>query len=650
MDATWLEPFLLRLGITSLHSLLLVGAIVMIQRLWPRLPAATRATLWWLAALQLVLGLAWPRPLEVPLLPAPAAMTAANRTASIPAPPANVIATDRNAPAQAVRAAPMTVLAVAESTQRSTASQMASASPSGLPWPQLLAWLWLTGVIMTALQSLYAYQQSRAWRRSSQRCVQPQVLAIYADVGAQLRLRALPPLHVSADIASPQLLGPWQPIVLLPQAALHGLDSEEIRMALHHELSHHQRRDLWWGWLPAIARHLFFFHPAAHLIVREYAFAREAACDEAVLASDHYAAHDYGRLLLRMGVAPRPCAGMAGASPTYTLLKRRLLMLQNSTAATRGLPLLLIAATVVVAALPWRVTAQAPAAAAPTVKTQVHASAQPRAQAHASVVAQATPAARPSASPKPAAAASVTPRPAPAPVAPVAPIAPTAPKAPDEVDAYQGTVRINGSNDYAYVIMRGRDITASAESRDFKESRRLQAGSNEPMIYVRKGAKTYLIRDTATVQKAQALWKPVSDLGDQQGKLGEAQGKLGSQQGALGAKQGALGSQMGELGRQNAQLALRQVSLSRDDSAAAQKQREALDRQSEALAVRQQALGDQQEALGRQQEALGNKQSALGEQQSALGELQSAASDRADAQMKQLIDQAIANGQAQPAG
>ena len=642
MDAAWLEPFLLRLGITSLHSLLLVGAILLIQRLWPRLPAATRATLWWLAALQLVLGLAWPRPLEVPLLPAPAAQVAtASQAATARASTATAIATDHNPSAQAVRAAPMTVLAVTDPAQGGTASQAESTPSSGLPWAQLLAWLWLTGVIMTALQSLHAYQQSRAWRRNSQRCVQPQVLAIYADVGAQLHLHALPPLQVSADIASPQLLGPWQPIVLLPQAALHEFDSEEIRMALHHELSHHQRRDLWWGWLPAIARHLFFFHPAAHLIVREYAFAREAACDEAVLACDHYAAHDYGRLLLRLGVAPRPCAGMAGASPTYTLLKRRLLMLQNSTAATRGLPLLLIAATVVVAALPWRVTAQAPASAAPTVTAQAQANAQPRAQAHAAVVAQATPAPKPSATPKPAA-ATVTPRPA--------PDAPTPPKAPDAADAYQGTVRINGSSDYAYVIMRGREITASAESRDFKDSRRLQAGSNEPMIYVRKGSKTYLIRDAATVQKAQALWKPVSDLGEQQGKLGEAQGKLGAQQGALGAKQGALGSQMGELGRQNAQIALRQVSLSRDDSDAAQKQRQALDQQSEALATRQQALGDQQEALGRQQEALGSKQSALGEQQAALGKLQSAASDRADAQMKQLIDQAIANGQAQPAG
>lgn len=645
MDATWLEPFLLRLGITSLHSLLLVGAILLIQRLWPRLPAATRATLWWLAALQLVLGLAWPRPLEVPLLPAPAAEAATStHAATVSTPIAN--ATDRTLSAQAVRAAPMTVLAVTDPAQRKDASLAMPAASSGLPWSQLLAWLWLTGVIMTALQSLHAYQQSRAWRRNSQRCAQPQVLAIYADVGAQLQVRTLPPLHVSADIASPQLLGPWQPIVLLPQAALQGFDSEEIRMALHHELSHHQRRDLWWGWLPAIARHLFFFHPAAHLIVREYAFAREAACDEAVLACDHYAAHDYGRLLLRLGVAPRPCAGMAGASPTYTLLKRRLLMLQNSTAATRGLPLLLIAATVVIAALPWRVTAQAPVSAAPSVTPQAQAKAQPRAQAHAAVVAQATPAPKPSATPKPAA-ATVTPRPAPAPVAPVAP---APPRAPDEVDAYQGTVRINGSSDYAYVIMRGREITASAESRDFKDSRRLQAGSTAPMIYVRKGSKTYLIRDAATVQKAQALWKPVSDLGEQQGKLGEAQGKLGSQQGALGAKQGALGSQMGELGRQNAQIALRQVSLSRDDSAAAQKQRAALDQQSEALAARQQALGDQQEALGRQQEALGSKQSALGEQQAALGKLQSAASDRADAQMKQLIDQAIANGQAQPAG
>ncbi|GGD32254.1 M56 family metallopeptidase [Pseudoxanthomonas indica] len=650
MDAALLEAFLLRLGIASLHSLVLVALILLIQRLVPRLPAAVRCLLWWMAALQLVLGLIWPRPLELPLLPAIAPAVLEVHASSSGS---GSVSADRGASTDALRLAPATVLAVPavrgmdEADRAVAADNRSAASASSLPWAQLLAWLWLTGVIMTALQTLHAYQQSRRWRRTSRPCMHPQVLAIYAEVGARLNLRSLPPLRVSNHIASPQLLGPWRPIVLLPQAVLEGFDDDEMRMALHHELSHQQRRDLWWGWMPAIARHLFFFHPAAHLIVREYAFAREAACDEAVLACDHHAAHDYGRLLLRLGVAPRPCAGMAGASPTYSLLKRRLLMLQNSNAATRGMPLVLIAATIVVAALPWRVTAQATTTPAPATQARAAVVAQAASASRPAVKANPAVSAKPAAAPRPVAAAASTPRAQP--TAAVAPTAPTPPHA-DEVDAYEGTVRIHGASDYAYVIMRGREVTASAESQDFKVSRRLQAGSTEPMIYVRKGAKTYLIRDAATVQKAQAIWKPVSDLGEQQGKLGEAQGKLGSEQGALGAKQGALGSQMGELGRQHAQIALRQVSLSQDDSAAAERQRQALEKETEALAARQEALGNQQEALGRQQEALGSKQSVLGEQQAALGTRQAAASDRADAQMKQLLDQAIASGVAQPAG
>ena len=60
------------------------------------------------------------------------------------------------------------------------------------------------------------------------------------------------------------------------------MSADDLDMALTHELIHLQRRDLWWGLLPAVSQHLFFFHPLVHVAAREYALAREEACDGAV--------------------------------------------------------------------------------------------------------------------------------------------------------------------------------------------------------------------------------------------------------------------------------------------------------------------------------------------------------------------------------
>jgi len=72
----WLDRFAMlllnRLLWTSLQASVLVGIIAMVSRLLQRLPATARCTLWWVVALQVVLGLAWQSPIRLPLLSPPA--------------------------------------------------------------------------------------------------------------------------------------------------------------------------------------------------------------------------------------------------------------------------------------------------------------------------------------------------------------------------------------------------------------------------------------------------------------------------------------------------------------------------------------------------------------------------------------------------
>ncbi|WP_218185535.1 M56 family metallopeptidase, partial [Stenotrophomonas pictorum] len=170
-------------------------------------------------------------------------------------------------------------------------------------------------------------------------------------------LRRAPRLMLSTAIDSPQLIGPWHPVLLLPARGLQRMDDDQLDMALTHELVHLQRRDLWLGLVPALAQHLFFFHPLVHLAAREYGIAREAAVDAAVVAGNRHCRHHYGRLLLQLGVAPRPGAGLASASPSFLSLKRRLLMLQDTPSFPRAGAVLILAVVALVGVAPLRLVA-----------------------------------------------------------------------------------------------------------------------------------------------------------------------------------------------------------------------------------------------------------------------------------------------------
>ena len=134
-------------------------------------------------------------------------------------------------------------------------------------------------------------------------------------------------------------------------------------MTLCHELLHVRRGDLWLGWVPALAQRLFYFHPLVRLAAREYALAREAACDAEVLRVLDPAPDAYGRLLLRLGVAPRvPRLAAAGAAPSVETLKRRLMMLQQASDRKRVHPAWwgLVALIALVALIPFQMVAQDP--------------------------------------------------------------------------------------------------------------------------------------------------------------------------------------------------------------------------------------------------------------------------------------------------
>lgn len=623
------DPMMLleRLGWTSLQSALLVALVWGVCRAVPSLGAAARCRLWWLVSLQAVLGVFWSQPLQLAVLPAPVAGTMSAGGAEV---------TYATAPQGATQ-----LLA--------TAIDADAVSPAATaPWWALaLAALWLAGVLGMAWRTHGEWRRSRRLVASTTPCDDAALVSALQLAAEAHGLRSAPRLRMSTQIDAPQVVGPLRPVLLLP-AGKHALQGDALDLALTHELQHLQRHDLQWGLLPALAQHLLFFHPLLRLAVSEYAQAREEAVDAAVVDGRGARRQDYGRLLLQLGVMPRPHLGVASAAPSTHSLKRRLLSLQQHHACPRAASALFTLAVLAIAVLPMRLVA-APPPAPPAAPLP------PSAPAMAAVPAVAAPATAPAAPQVPDAPPAP---PAPAPAAPPEPAAPPVPSTPMvHVTDAETLTRTMTANDgqftglvthgrldlgkrpsQAHVMVNGIENYADGGLDDLKQARR-DLGAGASGFWFRHGNQRYIVRDPALLTEVQAAYEEASRVGRQQGELGR-------QQGVLGRQQGELGRQIGEHASEIAQQALQASGIARSGRDAGG--RLDVNRDGAAQAARA-GRADHDAALSRlaeRQALLAQQQASLGSQQAALGKRQADLQARASALAQQVIDRALADGRA----
>lgn len=566
MDA-FASELITRLATTSVQTALLVALVWALCRALPRLPASTQCWLWWTVALQVVIGLV-AAPLELPWLPAAAPVAEAPATF--------VTATEAAAPlALASGAAPLWTLPT---------------------WQTALLALWIAGIGVMALRTLLDWRASRALVRSSRACDDATLVGALRLAAEAHGLREAPPLRLSHHITSPQLVGVLRPVLLLPASEAARIGDDDLDMALTHELVHLRRRDLWWGLLPALAQHVAWFHPLVHVALREYGVAREAAVDAAVVAGNRHCRGDYGRLLVRLGVAPKPGVGLASASPSFITLKRRLLMLQNTRTFPRLGAGLILAVVAVAGVTPLRLVA-APQQVDPAQAAASAPDAPPPPPA-------ALPA-KPTLPPPPANKSKRVPPPPPAPPAP--PVPPAAP-APPATSITGLHIPDKGSN---------------------------------TVWFERDGAQ-YVIKDAATVDRLRTLHEPSKRLGAQQGELGRQQGALGREQGELSRQMVAMGREIARKATEEARIAMQASHGAAQDEAiarqAADAARAATERATEAM---------QRSGLTAKIEALAREQAELGVQQAELGRQQAELSEQAAKDAEAVLERAMRSGLAQ---
>jgi len=603
--ATWVTT----LGRASVEAAVLVIAVAVLLRFVPRLHPGARASVWWLVSLRALTGCLGLPSLPLPLLPA---------RALTPLPFVEPSA----AAVQPAAVIPLTVMPM-------SAAPAVTVDPWWLAGIALVV-LWGAGcVVMVVRQARGVARVLGMWGAASP-LASSRVRGWLADWlgdsgGERVEVRT------SAAVRAPMILSWGRPRILLP--AFFAVDATQTaRMALAHEASHLHRRDLWWGWVPALADCVFWFHPMIRWAVREYVQAREEACDEHAIRLTGAEPAGYGEMLIGFGV-DRARVGHAAAScgsPHARHLKRRLEMLSHSVFQSRGqraLALATVFAFGLLTLIPMRLVAAGSAPPAPPP-----APAPPAGNAG-------------TATPSGPVAAKLPPPPA-----PVAAVArDDAPEAADgkSHEIEDPFVGMGWSDDdgheFSFGLMTDGNQTFSGTfgDGDWDRVRRIHRKYPGRLFWFYKDGNDYVVRDRATWDEAHDLLRPLRELGAGQAEQGVKQSELGVRQAELGTHQAELGARQARL---SAEMSVLSTRLSIED---AQSNRRELRDQMESMRRKVRDLSREQHELSQQQSRLSAEQSALGRRQKELGARQRFESERVRVAIRELADRCIDDGRAE---
>lgn len=195
-----------------------------------------------------------------------------------------------------------------------------------LEWPAWLLIAWIVGIAGQVAGMAYQRELLARLLRRTVAASEPALLGLVAELSQRVGLRSPPPLRIAPGPGSPFVCGLRRPALVLPDGLAGSLEPVAWRSVLLHELAHIKRGDLIWDWVPAVARVLYFFNPAAHYIGYRTRLERELACDQAAMVLAGAGAAVYASTLIEVAtqssVPPvfQPvlvAGGVDGREPVY---------------------------------------------------------------------------------------------------------------------------------------------------------------------------------------------------------------------------------------------------------------------------------------------------------------------------------------------
>jgi bla regulator protein blaR1 len=653
---------LLLLVNAALRTLVLAAVVGLVLASF-RVKATSARLLTWTAVLYAALLLPFPLwllpsiPVPLPVLPQTAVLSASSgiATTSFAKPPVNQ-EPQKQSLAGRGRLSPefgagIPAIAGQESSQKSIAVRIES-----LSWTSMATAIYLAVAMVLLLRFLIGLAITKRLVKRSQELTDQRLRSILSSRTPSNS--SLTRVRQSPAIAVPITVGPIRSTILLP-SNWREWDDERLEAVMTHELSHVFRHDPLTHCITLLYRAIFWFSPLSWWLQAHIAELAEQASDEAAL-SGGADRNRYARTLLgffeTLHAAPRRVwwqgVSMAHAGQAEKRLERILgwkgcvaMHLKKSAVIliiSLVVPVMYLAASV----RPTTVAAQQPPL--PGAPSTPEVAPQPAAPPAPGIRAVAPIAGVPGHGP-------ITGVPAPAapPLRGVAAVpAIPAPPAPAETGRnHRSWYSYGFDDDERFVIVTGKSdsFTMSGSSQDARHVEKLRKQIPGDFIWFQRDEKSYIIRDQATIDRAHKLWAPQEELGKKQEELGRQQEALGKQQEELGAKMEQVKVNVPDMTAAIDRLKakLQKLGPTATMEQVGELQSEIGELQSK-IGELQSHAGDQQGKLGEEMGALGEQQGKLGAQQGELGRQQGELAEKASKEMKQLLDDAIKNGKAQP--
>lgn len=194
----------------------------------------------------------------------------------------------------------------------SPSHQSTAATGGGTAWLILSLTIWLGGAV------LFFGRHWLSYVRFSRNVVED---------GQALFAAGAIPVTASASVSSPIALGVFDKSVVVPADFAHRYDAAEQRLAVAHELTHHNRHDVPVNFAALAILALHWWNPVAHFAHRAFRLDQEAACDAIVLyGASPEDRHAYGSALFKSAMGSVPLAACAmGATTTLKVRLRRII-------------------------------------------------------------------------------------------------------------------------------------------------------------------------------------------------------------------------------------------------------------------------------------------------------------------------------------
>jgi beta-lactamase regulating signal transducer with metallopeptidase domain len=224
---------------------------------------------------------------------------------------------------------------------------------------------WLIGVLAAAATLTLSLVRVGRLGRSADAMRDPDWQGVAETLAGRLGLARPPRLLSSPAVTTPMAAGILRPTIFLPSSA-RTWTAEQREIVLAHEIAHLVALDPLRHLITRMAMACYWFHPAAWVAAREAAFAREQACDEAVLSLGTRPSM-YARVLLEFADAFPAAPPLETALPIVqpSLLEKRLMAILNGEHRPAPRRMLLVPAAGVVL-LTLTVAAAHPVTGAPT--------------------------------------------------------------------------------------------------------------------------------------------------------------------------------------------------------------------------------------------------------------------------------------------